>query len=187
MSVGSYLRHIETSADRDEFNQNLRRAHDGLGPVLPQQTAEEIRATYEEALREDQAYLDRQETKKSLDAFAMGHKELCDTVANGQLLLNQANTMFGKGVHTVAHFEAAYNYLRTETDFLKIDKTVEAAQRKLAAKQHFEAETARTAQRAFNPNADYDTMSLDEIRNRSDEVLREEMQIVGNRGGYDIG
>ncbi len=182
-AVGSYLRGVPNSADRDEFNQNLRRAHDGLGPVLPQQTAEEIRATYEEALREDQAHFDRQETIKSLDAFAMGHKELCDTKANGQLLLNQANTMFGEGLHTVAHFEQAYNHLRTKTDFLRIDKTVEAAQKRQAAKQHFEAETARTAQRAFNPNEDYSVMSLEEMRQRSDEVLLQEMQAAGERGG----
>src|SRR6266849_5845245 len=104
---------------RTEFDEMLR----GSGPEQP--SAEAIKAAHEEALLADQAHLDRQETVKALDAMAMGHKELCDTRANGELLLNQANTMFGKGRHTVAHFEAAYQYLRTETNFLKIDKTVE--------------------------------------------------------------
>jgi hypothetical protein len=54
-----------------------------------------------------------------------------------------------------------------------------AAQQHQAAKQHFEAEKARTAQRAFDSNADYDTMSLEELRQRSDE----EMQRAGERGG----
>lgn len=182
-SVGSHLRHLESSADRDEFNINLRRAHDGLGPVRPTLTAEEIKVAYEEALREDQAHIDRQETIKSADAFTEGHPEFVDCTANCKLLFNQVQTMFGKGLHSVAHFEAAYQYLRTETNFLKIDKTVEAAQQRQAAKQHFEAEKARTAQRAFNPNVDYDSMPLDEMRRRSDEVLLQEMQAAGERGG----
>jgi hypothetical protein len=186
-AVGSYLRHIPNSADNDEFNQNIRRAHDGLGPVKPRSTAEQIKADFEELLAVDQARLDGLENMKSLDAFAMGHKEVSNTIANGRLLLNQANTMFGKRVHTVEHFEAAYQYLRTETDFLKIDKTVEAAKQREAAKQHFEAETARTAERAFNPNEDYSTMSLEEMRQLSDEALQADMQATGNRGGYDIG
>jgi len=186
-AVGSYLRHVPNAADADEFNQNIRRTHDGLGPVTPRSTAEQIKSDYEELVAYDQARLDGLENIMSLNAFAMGHKEICDTKANGQLLLNQANTMFGKRAHTVEHFAQAYEYLRTETDFLRIDKTVEAAQRKQAAKQHFEAETARTAQRAFNPNVDYDSMSLEEIRQRAAETLQEEMQVAGNRGGYDIG
>jgi len=165
-----------------EFDKILR----GHPDVKTRSTAEQVKADYEEALAANQAHLDGLENIKSLDAFAMGHKELCDTKANGELLLNQANTMFGKRAHTVEHFEAAYQYLRTETDFLKIDKTVEAAKQREAAKQHFEAETARTAERAFNPNVDYDSMPLEEIRQRAAETFQDE-QATGNRGGYDIG
>jgi len=181
--VGSYLRHLQNPADNDPINDGARRSLDGLGASKPRATAEQVKEVFEAAQREDQAQRDRFETKKNADAFIAGHPEIIDSDVNAQLLLNQVNTMFGDVLHTVDHWEAAYDYLRTRSNFLKLDKTVLAAQQKQAAKQRFDSEKARTTAITFDPNDDYSSMSLEEIKARAIEAHQREFELAGQRGG----
>ena len=184
MGSGPWTRFVQNPADEDDFNQNTRRRMDGLGPVRPQLTAEEVKVAYQDAVREDQAQKDRLETQKNGDAFIAGHPEFLDTTPNAQLLLNQMNTMFGKGFHPISHFEQAYNYLRTNTDFLALDKTVVASQQKQAAKQRYQAEQERIVETTFDESADYSTLSLDELKQRANDEIRNQMQRRGEEGGW---
>src|SRR5258708_1760573 len=123
-SVGSYLRHIPNSADKDPFNVGARvRLGDPNAQLdlndpdnIP---AEHIKAAEKAALREDKSHQDLLETKANADAFISTHPELKDSEPNARLLLNQARTMFGEdGPITVDQWEAAYQHLRVKTDFL---------------------------------------------------------------------
>jgi hypothetical protein len=39
-------------------------------------------------------------------------------------------------------------------------------------------------ERTFNPNANYDNLSLEEIKTRADEEMRQQMQRRGEEGGW---
>src|SRR6476659_5688286 len=62
----------------------------------PKLTAEQVKVAYEAAVREDRAVQDLLETQKNGDAFVAEHPEFVDNKANGELLVNQARTMFGR-------------------------------------------------------------------------------------------
>ena len=68
---------------------------------MPELTAEQVKAAYNEALRADQAVQDTLENQKNGDAFLAGHPEFVDTIPNAKLLTNQMDTMYGKGLHTI--------------------------------------------------------------------------------------
>jgi len=127
---------------------------------------------------------DRLETQKNGDAFIAVHPEVMDNTANARLLLNQMNTMFGEGLHTLDHFEQAYEYLRTKTDFLKLDRNVLAAQQRQAANQRYAQARAAEAARITNlSEAALEALPLEEIR-RLDAIERQrQMQEAGERGG----
>jgi hypothetical protein len=97
--------------------------------------------------------------------------------------------MFGDGVISIEMWEQAYQHLRHKTDFLKLDKKELEKQQAAASRQRYAearaAEAART-QRTFSPNANYDELSLEEIRNRADEQARHDMQLAGERGGNNF-
>lgn len=178
--VGSWMRHVETSADRDEFNQSLR----GLGPEQP--SAEAIKAAHQEAQRADQTRLDTLETQANADAFIIAHPEVKDNIANARLLLNQARTMFGEdGPITVDQWEAAYQHLRTKTDFLSLDAKELAKQQQAASRQRYADQRASEAARIVNlPQETLESMSLEEIRALDAQERQREMQRMGEAGGY---
>ena len=189
--VGSFGNsYVHNQADEDQFNIRTRasmgdeEALRRLDPTHPDNIpAATVKAVHEAALRADKAAQDRVETQKNADAFIAAHPELIDNKANAELLLNQARTMFGDGAITVDNWESAYQYMRTNTKFLKFDATELEKQRQLEAKKRYDAAQARVAERTFNPNANYDELSLEELRNRADEETRQQMQIAGERGG----
>jgi len=157
--------HVPNPAQQDPFNIRTRailgdpEALEKLDPADPENlTAEQIKAAHTLALRADRATQDRLETQKNADAFIAAHPELIDNKANADLLLNQALTMFGDGELTVDNWERAYQYMRTKTNFLKLDAKEVEKQRKAEAKQRYETAKARVAERTFNPNASYDDL-----------------------------
>lgn len=151
----------------------------------PQLTAEQVKAAYEAAVREDRAAQDRLETQANGDAFIAVHPEFMDTVPNAQLLVNQARTMFGKeGLITVEMFEQAYQYLRVNTDFLKLDRNVLAAQQKQAAKQRYAQARAAETRRITNlSEAEVEALPLEEILRLDAMERQQQMQAAGERGG----
>jgi hypothetical protein len=189
--VGSFGNsYVQNQADDDQFNIKTRAAMgdpDAIAQLDPNDPSnispETIKAVHAAALREDRAAQDRVETKKNADAFIAAHPELIDNTANAQLLLNQARTMFGDKEITVDNWERAYEYLRTNTNFLKLDAKEVENKRQAAAKQRYATEKARVAERTFNPNANYDELSLEEIRNRADEETRKQFELEAQRGG----
>lgn len=74
--------------------------------------------------------------------------------------------MFGDCLHTLEHFEAAYQALR-RSDFLALNKTEVARQEKAAAKARAEAERSRDV--ALSEDELW-SMDLDELRMRANGV-----------------
>ena len=192
--VGTFgYSYIQNQADSDQFNIKTRAAMgdpnaiEQLDPNDPENlTAEQVKAAHTLALREDRATQDRIETQKNAEAFLSEHPEFLDTVPNGQLLVNQARTMFGEGLLTVDNFEAAYEYLRTKTNFLALNKTVLAAQQKQASKQRYAAQRASNAKRITNlSEAEWETMPLEEIRRQDAIESQKRLQAQAERGGFD--
>jgi len=151
----------------------------------PELSAEQVKAAYNAAVREDQAAQDKLETQKNADAFIEVHKEFIDNTANAHLLLNQMNTMFGEGLHTIEHFEQAYEYLRTKTNFLKLDAKEVEKQRSAAARQRYADARAVEANRITNlSEAELEALPLEEIR-RLDAVERQkQMRRIAEEGGW---
>lgn len=167
---------------QSEFDVNARRSLDGLGPTKPQLTAEQVKQAYEEALQADEK---RTAKTQNADEFVALHSEFLDTAKNGTLMNKMLNSMFGDCAYSVEHYEAAYQALLV-TNSLDIDQAeVVKQQQKAIDAQRKAATNNRTdaAARAFNPNANYDDLSLEEIRKRADEETRQQMQRAGERGG----
>jgi hypothetical protein len=164
---------------QSEFDVDARRTLDGLGPTKPQLTAEQVKQAYELALRADET---RTTKGQSADEFVALHSEFLDTAKNGQLMNDTLKTMFGEDcAYTTEHFEAAYNVLRVsnsldidQTEIVKQQQKAADAKRKTLIKGRTDA-----AARVFDPNVDYESLSMEEIKKRADE----ELQRAGERGG----
>jgi len=181
-AVGSYTRFIPNSADNDEFNQNVRRAHDGLGPVKPQLTAEQIKAAYEEALAADET---RSVNIQNSREFVSLHPEFIDNPANGEQFNKTLNAMFGANLaYTVDQFERAYQVCCANNS-LELDKAEIAKQEQAAAKEHAKAARARRAAetRVFS-ESELETMSLEDLRTVENQAIQKRMQQLGEEGGY---
>lgn len=163
---------------QSEFDVNTRRVLDGLGPVKPQLTAEQVKQAYELALLADET---RTIKGQSADEFVSLHSEFLDTAKNGQLMNETLRTMFGDCAYTTEHFESAYNVLRVSNS-LDIDQAEVVKQQQKAAdvkRKTLIKGRENAAARAFNSNASYENVSLEELRARANE----ELQAAGERGG----
>jgi hypothetical protein len=163
---------------QSEFDIDTRRTLDGLGPSKPQLTAEQVKQAYEEALRADEK---RTIKLQSADEFVALHPEFIDAGKNGKLMADTLKAMFGDCAYTTEHYEAAYNVLRVSNS-LDIDQAEVVKQQQKAADAKRKALTKdRTdvAARAFDSNANYENVSLEELRARANE----ELQLAGERGG----
>ena len=164
-----------------EFDVDARRALDGLGPSKPQLTAEQVKQAFEEAQREDQRIVTN---AASADEFLALHGEFRDTAENGKRMNETLRTMFGDGAWSLAQFEQAYAVLRP-TGVLNLDKAEIARQEKQAKDEQRQAANKRRTDaeaRVFNPQANYDNLSLEELRTRSDEALSLAGQQEGANG-----
>jgi hypothetical protein len=153
-----------------EFDINARRTLDGLGPVRPQLTAEQIKVAFEEAQRADET---RNTSMQNADEFLLLNPHILDTDKNGELINRMLKNMFGTCAYTLKHYKAATDALLV-TNSLDVDKAEIAKQQQKAADEKRKSlikDRADAAARVFNPNADYETLSLEEIRNRANEEL----------------
>ena len=148
-------------------------------------TAEQVKAAYEAAVREDRAAQDKQSSVENGRAFLAGHPEFIPTEANIQLMNHELKSRYGVREYTVAHYEEAYASLRS-SNFLKLDKNVVAAQQKQAAKQRYEDARAAQANHITNlSEAQLEQLPLEEIR-RLDAIERQkQFELAGQRGGND--
>jgi hypothetical protein len=154
---------------QSEFDLDTRRRLDGLGYVKPQLTADQL------------ADETRTTKSQSADEFLALHPEFLDVPKNANLMNDTLKAMFGDCAYTTEHFQAAYNVLRV-SNVLDIDKAEVAKQQQAAANAQRKTaikNVTDAAARAFNPNVDYESLSLDEVRKRADE----ELQKAGERGG----
>jgi hypothetical protein len=90
--------------------------------------------------------------------------------------------LYGDIAYTTEHFEAAYQSLRV-SNALDIDSAEVAKQQQAAATARRKTASKRVtdaAARAFNQDADYDNVSLEDLRARANE----EMQRRGEEGGW---
>lgn len=197
-SVGSYLRHVQNSADKDPFTIATRAAIGDPNAIAQLEQldqndpdnvpAEHIKAAHEAALRADRTHQDLLETQANADAFIAGHPELKDSIANARLLLNQARTMFGEnGPITVEQWETAYQHLREKTDFLAFNADALAKQQKEASRQRYAESRAAEAKRIVNLSQDQlENLSLEDIRRLDTEERQRQMQAAGERGGLGL-
>jgi len=181
--VGSYLRHIPSAAEKDEFNEGARRALNGLGPSPTQPTAEQVKMVFEAAQREDQREKEKVISAENAAVWLSGHPEFEKTAANISLMNHELQSRFGLREYSIEDYEIAYESL-CASNFLQLNKTVLAAQKHQTDKQRYEAAKARTAAIAFDPNKNYDELSLDEIRKRAADDTRRQMQRRGEEGGW---
>lgn len=180
-----YLRHVPTQDDPFDVRVKafLNDNSEGLTPE-DRLTAEDIKAAALLAEREDRNKQDILETQKNADAFIAGTPAFIDNTANAHLLVNQARTMFGDGVITVPQFQSAYEYLRTRTDFLKLDQKELAKERKAADKARFDAEMA---QRSAGPTEEeLYSMPLDDLRRLDTIENHRRMRAEAERGGLGL-
>jgi hypothetical protein len=147
-------------------------------------SAAQIRQAHEAACAADQKLTTIQ---AGADEFILQHPEFLDTQHNANLIKSAASSIFGENtVFTAEHFAHAYNVLRSTGARLDIDQATvvkqqqaaENAKRKAINKAH-----ADKAARTYNPENDYDNLSLEEIRQRAVEEAQQQMQIAGERGG----
>lgn len=167
MGYGDYMRYV--SHPEDPFDARVRAFRDDTVDSLPNKfenwDKEHVREAVEGLMREDQKQQDRITTGQNADAFLAVHPEFLDTQANGELMNHESKRMFGEGAYTVAHYEQAYQSLRS-SNFLALNKTEVAKQEKAAAKQHAEAERARVS---LSEDELY-AMDMDELRMRATGV-----------------
>jgi len=155
---------------QSEFDVDARRTLDGLGPTKSTLTAEQVKQAYEEAARAD---VKRSTINQNADEFVALHSEFLDTENNGTLMNEMLRNLFGDCAYTIEHFETAYQALRV-TNALDINKAEVVRQQQEAADAQRKAalkNRADAAARKFNPANDYESMSLDELRNRANEEL----------------
>ncbi len=184
MSIGSFTRYTSNPAEEDPLNVRVTSSLNGTFDELPDTfenwSAPQVKEAVQGLQREDQVAHDRLETQKNGDAFVAGHPEFIDNTANAHLLFNQMNTMFGEGLHTLDHFEKAYEYLRTKTNFLKLNQAELAKQQKVAAKQRFDA-----AQKPVTPSQqDLYNMPLEDLRRLDAIAEQSRLQREGETGGW---
>ena len=164
---------------QSEFDIETRNLLDGVKPTKA--TAEQVKEIFEEAQRANEKLAI---SSRSADEFILLHPEILDTEKNGQLINKMLKSMFGDVAHTVEQIEAATQALLV-TDSLDIDKAELAKQQQKATDAQRKAIVKRrsdAAARQFNPDADYDNLSLEELRERSDEQMRLAGQQEGANG-----
>lgn len=173
-----YGPNLHDTQSRTEFDVDARRTLDGLGPAKPKLTAEQVKQAYEDAVRAD---VKRNTINQNADEFLLLHPEILDTQKNAELINKMLKQRFGDIPYTVAHFEDVTESLRI-TNSLDINKAEVVRQQQEAADAQRKAAVKRrtdAAARAFNPNANYEEMSLEELRNRANE----ELQVSGVQEG----
>ena len=182
-AVGSYTRFIPNSADNDEFNENLRRAHDGLEPVRPRSTPEQIKQDYEEALAADETRINNFQMS---DEFVLLHPEFLDHKKNGEIFNATLNVMFGANrAYTIEQFEQVYQVCLANRS-LELDQTEIVKQQQRAADAQRKALTKKRQERERSRNlseVELETISLEELRAITERELGAEMQAAGERGG----
>ena len=187
-AVGSYLRGIPNQADEDPFNVEIRRTLDGLGPAQPEKfenwSPEQIKEAYEGGVRHNERLTT---IKTNADEFILRNPEFLDTASNADLITKTLKSLYGEGAtYTVDQFSQAYDVLRATGARLDIDQAEVVKQQAAfenAKRKAYNKQRADKAARVFDPNGDYDSLSLEEIRARANEAVREEMQLAAERGG----
>lgn len=157
---------------------NGKPAFDNSSPRFEDWSPEKQKTSYEGLQRADSNKI---EQKANADAFVAAHPEFLDTDANGSTMNRTLEEMFGVRVYTVAEFEKAYAVCRANNS-LKLDQAEIVKQQQAAANARTKAaikQRADAAARAYSPNADYDTLSVEELRNRANE----ELQLAGGGAG----
>jgi hypothetical protein len=181
-AVGSYLRGVPNAADTDEFNVDLRRAHDGLGPVTPRATAAQIKQVFEEAQLADET---RANNIAASNEFVALHPEFIDHPKNGAQFNATLNAMFGEGLaYTLDQFERAYAVCRANNS-LALNQEVLAKQADADAKERAKAARAkRAAETRVYSEAEKESMSLEELRTLEDHEIQKRNEKISQEGGW---
>lgn len=163
---------------QSEFDVDARRSLDGFGPKT-QLTAAQVKQAYQEAVSADEK---RTVSMQNADAFILLNPHILDTTKNAQLINKMVKNLFGDVAHTIEQYQTAIDALLVANADLDIDQAEVAkqqqkatdAKRKAALKSRADAEA-----RVFNPNTDYADLSLEELRQRSNEELRSQEGAAG--------
>ncbi len=177
-------------ANETEFDTQARArlngkpTYDDSSPRFEDWSPAKQRAAYEGMGRTDEVRTVKGHNAKE---FVSLHSEYLDTDDNGTLMAKMLKNLFGDVAYSVEQYEAAYQSLLVsnsldidQAEVVKQQQAAANAQRKSAIKSRAEASA-----RAFDPNIDYVSMSLEEIRARADEESRRQFEAAGARGGND--
>jgi hypothetical protein len=186
-AVGSYLRHIENSADRDPFNRAAREKLDNLDgkPNVYDDSSSEFgnwspakqRAYYETLSRTDVERADIHATAKT---FIGLHPEWIDSHDNSMILNRTLRAMYGNDVvPTIEQFEAAYKVAGANNN-LELNQVEIAKQQKAALKQLAAKERSRIV---YRTEQELESLSLEQIRHLDSEERQRQMQRLGEEGG----
>lgn len=187
-SVGPYY----SQQDKDPFDIRIRAKLDGktLDQNDPENwSPEKIRAAGEMFDRNDKNKQDLIQTGRNGDAFVAAHPEVLDSTKNGELFKHEMNRMFGECLHTVEHYEAAYQSLRA-SNLVQIDKAKDESRRRAADKQRYDAQKEPSiAQIPFDKMTptqlqQLETMPLEELRRLGAVEAQRQMQLRGEEGGW---
>jgi hypothetical protein len=181
-AVGSYLRGVPNAADTDDFNVDLRRAADGLGPINPRPTAEQIKQLVEEAQQADET---RATNKRNADDFCDLHPEFLDHKNNCDIFNKTLNAMFGANIsYTLDQFERAYAVCCANNS-LELDQVAIVKQQQAEANARAKAARAkRAAETRVYTEAEKEEMSLEELRRLEDREIQKRNEKIGQEGGY---
>lgn len=160
---------------------NGKHAFDDSSPRFEDWSPEKQRASYEGLQRADEK---RTISSQNADEFLLLNPHILDTKKNAGLITKMLSNMFGDIPYTVEHYDAATQALLV-ADVLDIDKAEVAKQQQKAADAQRKAalkNRADAAARVFNPSANYENMSLDELRNRANQELSVGGQQEGANG-----
>jgi hypothetical protein len=191
--IGSFGNsYIANEADEDQFNLKARaymgsaEAREKLDPKdLDNLSAAQVKAVYEAAVRADKAQQDQATNIENGKAFMAGHPEYINSHVNNELMNHELKSRFGVREYTMAEYDQAYASLRS-SNFMKLDKTVVAAQQKQAAKNRYADARATEAKHITNlSEAELEALPLAEIRRLDALESQKQLQAAGERGGND--
>jgi hypothetical protein len=151
------------------FDRRLRASMDGvqLDPNDPENlTAAQLRAANELAQREDRTHQAVSACVQTGEAWLTEHPEFVKNQVNYDLMNHELLVRFGDIEWTLAHYDAAYQSLRS-SNFLKLNPAVLAKQTNSDAQTRAAAERARTA---IPSEEQMEGMSKAELRMRATEL-----------------
>jgi hypothetical protein len=166
--MSGFGRQLINPAENDPLNRRVNSALNGTLDELSEEgfefwPKEQVKEAIVGLQRADLHQQDVQARVKNAEAWFVLHPEYCNTPTNNALMNHELVVRFGETAWSIDQYDEVYASLRA-SNFLNIDKVVEAAQQKQAAKQRAEEHRARTV---MPSEQELYSMPFDELERRA--------------------